>query len=144
MTSGHLGEWITARIFDIEPEASGAAAALTARFRSSALHGRAGEHSLTASNPVGGIVSVPVSLSRRKPGSFIVLGGWRPLLSSSIVANALFVRLEKPKPGSVPAAHTSQWSVSGASCLDGACQHPPSGPPRLVTWIRRPSSISLV
>jgi hypothetical protein len=37
MTSGHLSEWIAAQIFDIELEASAAAAGIDGRFRSGAL-----------------------------------------------------------------------------------------------------------
>lgn len=40
MTSGHLGEWIAARIFDIELERSATATAIDGRFRSGALSGR--------------------------------------------------------------------------------------------------------
>ena len=40
MTSGHLGEWIAARIFNIELEASATAAGIDGRFRSGALQGR--------------------------------------------------------------------------------------------------------
>ncbi len=40
MTSGHLGEWIAAHIFDIELEASASAAAIDGRFRSGPLAGR--------------------------------------------------------------------------------------------------------
>lgn len=40
MTSGHLGEWIAARIFDIELEASATAAGIDGRFRSGALAGK--------------------------------------------------------------------------------------------------------
>jgi hypothetical protein len=40
MTSGHLGEWIAAQVFDIELEPSAAAAGIDGRFRSGALHGR--------------------------------------------------------------------------------------------------------
>lgn len=40
MTSGHLGEWIAARIFDIELEASATAAGIDGRFRSGQLPGR--------------------------------------------------------------------------------------------------------
>jgi len=34
MTSGHLGEWIAARVFDIELEASAVAFGIDGRFRS--------------------------------------------------------------------------------------------------------------
>ncbi len=40
MTSGHLGEWIAAEIFDVELEASASAAACDGYFRSSPLQGR--------------------------------------------------------------------------------------------------------
>lgn len=40
MTSGHLGEWIASRIFDIELEASATNAAIDGRFRSGRLQGR--------------------------------------------------------------------------------------------------------
>jgi hypothetical protein len=40
ITSGHLGEWIAAEIFDIELEASAAAEAIDGRFRSGALAGK--------------------------------------------------------------------------------------------------------
>ena len=40
MTSGHLGEWIAAQIFDIELEASAVAAGIDGRFRSGPLQGR--------------------------------------------------------------------------------------------------------
>jgi hypothetical protein len=40
MTSGHLGEWIAAQVFDIELEASAVAAGIDGRFRSSPLQGR--------------------------------------------------------------------------------------------------------
>jgi hypothetical protein len=40
MTSGHLGEWIASRIFDIELEASATSAAIDGRFRSGRLEGR--------------------------------------------------------------------------------------------------------
>ena len=40
MTSGHLGEWIAAQVFDIELEASAVAAGIDGRFRSGPLHGR--------------------------------------------------------------------------------------------------------
>lgn len=40
MTSGHLGEWIAAQIFDIELEASAVAAGIDGRFRSGPLLGR--------------------------------------------------------------------------------------------------------
>jgi hypothetical protein len=40
MTSGHAGEWIAARIFDIELEASASAAAIDGRFRSGPLAGK--------------------------------------------------------------------------------------------------------
>lgn len=40
MTSGHLGEWIAARIFDIELEPSATATAIDGRFRSGELAGR--------------------------------------------------------------------------------------------------------
>lgn len=40
MTSGHAGEWIAARIFDIELEASASATAIDGHFRSGALAGR--------------------------------------------------------------------------------------------------------
>jgi hypothetical protein len=33
MTSGHLGEWIAAHVFDIELEASAVAASIDGRFR---------------------------------------------------------------------------------------------------------------
>ena len=39
MTSGHLGEWIAAQIFDIELEASAVAAGIDGRFRSGPLQG---------------------------------------------------------------------------------------------------------
>lgn len=39
MTSGHAGEWIAARIFDLELESSAAAKAIDGRFRSGALAG---------------------------------------------------------------------------------------------------------
>lgn len=38
MTSGHLGEWIAALVFDIELEASAVAAGIDGRFRSGPLH----------------------------------------------------------------------------------------------------------
>jgi hypothetical protein len=40
MTSGHLGEWIAAQVFDIELEASAAAAGIDGRFRSGPLQGK--------------------------------------------------------------------------------------------------------
>lgn len=40
MTSGHLGEWIAARIFDIELDPSASATAIDGRFRSGTLSGR--------------------------------------------------------------------------------------------------------
>lgn len=40
MTSGHLGEWIASRIFDIELESSAVAAAIDGHFRSGPLQGR--------------------------------------------------------------------------------------------------------
>jgi hypothetical protein len=40
MTSGHLGEWIAAQVFDIELEASAVAAGIDGRFRSGPLQGR--------------------------------------------------------------------------------------------------------
>jgi hypothetical protein len=40
MTSGHLGEWIAAHVFDIELEASAVAAGIDVRFRSGPLQGR--------------------------------------------------------------------------------------------------------
>jgi hypothetical protein len=40
LTSGHLGEWIASRIFDIELESSASAAAIDGRFRSGGLSGR--------------------------------------------------------------------------------------------------------
>ena len=40
MTSGHLGEWIAAQIFDIELEASAVAKGIDGRFRSGPLRGR--------------------------------------------------------------------------------------------------------
>ena len=40
MTSGHLGEWIASRVFDIELEPSAAAAAMDGWFRSGAFGGR--------------------------------------------------------------------------------------------------------
>lgn len=40
MTSGHLGEWIAAQIFDIELEVSAAAAGIDGHFRSGPLQGR--------------------------------------------------------------------------------------------------------
>jgi hypothetical protein len=40
MTSGHLGEWIAAQIFDIELEASAVAVGIDGRFRSGPLQGR--------------------------------------------------------------------------------------------------------
>jgi hypothetical protein len=40
MTSGHLGEWIAAQIFDIELEPSASAAGIDGRFRSGALQDR--------------------------------------------------------------------------------------------------------
>ena len=40
MTSGHLGEWIAAQVFDIELEASAVAAAIDGRFRCGRLQGR--------------------------------------------------------------------------------------------------------
>ena len=40
MTSGHAGEWIASRLFDIELETSASAAAIDGRFRSGPLAGR--------------------------------------------------------------------------------------------------------
>lgn len=40
MTSGHLGEWIAAQVFDIQLESSAAAAGIDGRFRSGVLQGR--------------------------------------------------------------------------------------------------------
>jgi hypothetical protein len=40
MTSGHAGEWIGSRVFDIELEASATAAAIDGRFRTGPLAGR--------------------------------------------------------------------------------------------------------
>jgi hypothetical protein len=40
MTSGHLGEWIAAHVFDIELEPSAVAAGIDGRFRSGPLQGR--------------------------------------------------------------------------------------------------------
>jgi hypothetical protein len=40
MTSGHLGEWIAAQVFDIELEGSAVAAAIDGRFRSDPLQGQ--------------------------------------------------------------------------------------------------------
>src|SRR5215472_12358443 len=40
MTSGHLGEWIAARIFDIDLEESASATAIDGRFRSGLVAGR--------------------------------------------------------------------------------------------------------
>jgi len=40
MTSGHLGEWIAARIFDIDLEESASATAIDGRFRSGPVAGR--------------------------------------------------------------------------------------------------------
>ena len=40
MTSGHLGEWIAAQVFEIELEASAAAAGIHGRFRSGPLQDR--------------------------------------------------------------------------------------------------------
>jgi hypothetical protein len=40
MTSGHLGEWIAAQIFDIELESTATATAVDGRFRSGPLEGR--------------------------------------------------------------------------------------------------------
>ena len=40
MTSGHLGEWIAAQIFDIELEVSAVAAGIDGHFRSGPLQGR--------------------------------------------------------------------------------------------------------
>lgn len=40
MTSGHLGEWIAAQVFDIELGASAAAAGIDGRFRSGPLQGK--------------------------------------------------------------------------------------------------------
>ena len=40
MTSGHLGEWIAAQVFDIELEVSAAAAGIDGRFRSGPLQDR--------------------------------------------------------------------------------------------------------
>jgi hypothetical protein len=41
MTSGHLGEWIAAQIFDIQLEQSAVAAGIDGIFRSGPLQGRA-------------------------------------------------------------------------------------------------------
>lgn len=40
MTSGHLGEWIAAQIFDIQLEQSAVAAGIDGKFRSGPLQGR--------------------------------------------------------------------------------------------------------
>jgi len=40
MTSGHLGEWIAAQVFDVELEASAVAAGIDGHFRSGPLQGR--------------------------------------------------------------------------------------------------------
>ncbi len=40
MTSGHLGEWIAANVFDIELEASAVAAGIDGRFRSGPMQGK--------------------------------------------------------------------------------------------------------
>ncbi len=40
MTSGHLGEWIAAQVFDIELEAPAVAAGTDGRFRAGPLPGR--------------------------------------------------------------------------------------------------------
>lgn len=40
MTSGHLGEWIAAQVFDIELEASAVSAGIDGHFRSGPLQGR--------------------------------------------------------------------------------------------------------
>ncbi|HEX8759091.1 MAG TPA: hypothetical protein VF734_03750 [Pseudonocardiaceae bacterium] len=40
MTAGHLGEWITSQVFDIELETSAVAAAIDGRFRAGPLQGR--------------------------------------------------------------------------------------------------------
>jgi hypothetical protein len=40
MTSGHLGEWLAAQVFDIELEVTAAAAGIDGRFRSGPLPGR--------------------------------------------------------------------------------------------------------
>ena len=40
MTSGRLGEWIAAQVFDIAVEASAAAAGIDGRFRSAPSQGR--------------------------------------------------------------------------------------------------------
>jgi hypothetical protein len=40
MTAGHLGEWIAARLFDIELEHSAVARAIDGRFRRGSLQGR--------------------------------------------------------------------------------------------------------
>jgi hypothetical protein len=40
MTSGHLGEWIAAQVFDIELDASAVAAGIDGRFRSGPLQGQ--------------------------------------------------------------------------------------------------------
>jgi len=40
MTSGHRGEWIAARVFDIELEDSAVAAGIAGRFRSGPLQGK--------------------------------------------------------------------------------------------------------
>ena len=40
MTSGHLGEWLAARVFDIELEPAATATAIDGRFRSGSLRGR--------------------------------------------------------------------------------------------------------
>lgn len=40
MTSGHLGEWVAARIFDIELEPSAVAAGIDGHFRSGPLQGQ--------------------------------------------------------------------------------------------------------
>jgi hypothetical protein len=40
MTSGHLGEWLAAQVFDIELEASAVAAGIDGHFRTGPLQGR--------------------------------------------------------------------------------------------------------
>lgn len=40
MTSGHLGEWIASRVFDIELEASASKASIDGRFRTGPLQGK--------------------------------------------------------------------------------------------------------
>jgi len=40
MTSGHLGEWIAARVFDIELETSASRTAIDGRFRTGSLQGK--------------------------------------------------------------------------------------------------------